>query len=98
MLDHELFPELQLPAKCGPNCKDPTLGLGFTSAIAIDASAFLTSAASFNNLVDAAFGDQTPHGLTTYEAAEQAYETWSAQFEQQMVLPFQAFTGERPPK
>ena len=39
-----------------------------------------------------------PHGLTTYEAARQAYETWSAQCEQQSVRPFQAFTGERPPK
>ena len=58
----------------------------------------MTSAASSNNLVDAALGDQTPHGLTTYEAAQQAYETRSAQCEQQSVLPFQAFTGERPPK
>ena len=98
MLDHELFLELQLPAKSGPNCKDPTLGLGFTFAITSAASAFLTSAASSNDLFDAALGDQTPHGLTTYEAAQQAYETWSAQCEQQSVLPFQAFTGERPPK
>ena len=98
MLDHELFLELQLPAKSGPNCKDPTLGLGLTSAITTAASAFLTSAATSNNLVDAALGDQTPHGLTTYEAAQQEYETWSAQCEQQSVLPFQAFTGERPPK
>ena len=29
---------------------------------------------------------------------QQAYETWSAQCEQQSVLPFQAFTGERLPK
>ena len=63
MLDHDLFLELQLPAKSGPNCKDPTLGLGLTSAITTAASAFLTSAASSNNLVDAALGDQTPHGL-----------------------------------
>ena len=97
MLDHELFLELQLPANSGPNCKDPTLGLGFTSAVTTAASAFVTSAASSNNLVDAALGDQTPNGLTTYEAAQQAYETWSAQCEQQLVLPFQAFTGERPP-
>ena len=69
MLDHELFRELQLPAKSGPNCKDPTLGLGFTSATTTAASAFLTSAASSNNLVDAALGVQTPHGFTTYEAA-----------------------------
>ena len=97
MLDLELFLELQVPTKSGPNCKDPTLGLGFTSAITIAASRFLTSAASSNNLVDAALGDQTPHGLATYEAAQQAYETWSAQCGQQSVLPFQAFTGERPP-
>ena len=32
-----------------------------------------------------------------YEAAQQAYETCSAQCEQQSVLPFQAFAGERPP-
>ena len=98
MLDHELFLELQLPAKCDPNCKDPTLGLGFTSAITSAASAFLTSAASSNNLVDPALGDQAPHGLTTYEAAQQVHETWSAQCEQQSVLPFQPFTDERPPK
>ena len=94
MLDHELFLELQLPAKSGPNCKDPILGLGFTSAITTAASAFLTSAASSNDLFDSALGDHRPHGLTTYEAAQQAYETWSAQCEQQSVLPFQAFTGE----
>ena len=40
----------------------------------------------------------TPYGLTTYGAAQQAYETWSAQCEQQSVLPFQAFTDERTPK
>ena len=97
MLDHELFLEHQLAAKGGPHRKDPTLGLGFTSAITTAASAFLTSAASSNDLVDAALGDQTPHGLTTYEAAQQAYETWSAHCEQQSVLPFQAFTGELPP-
>ena len=97
ILDHELFLELQLPTNGGPNCKAPTLGLGLTFAITTAASAFLTSAASSTNLVDAALGDQTPHGLTTYEAAQQAYETWSAQGEQQSVLPFQAFTGERPP-
>ena len=72
MLDHELFLKLQLPAKSGPNCKDRTLGLGFTSAITTAASAFLTPAAYSNNLVDAALGDQTPHELTTYEAAQQA--------------------------
>ena len=49
-------------------------------------------------VVDSALLDRTPHGLTTYEAAQQAYETWSAQCEQQSVLPFQALTGERPPK
>ena len=98
MLDHDLFLELQLPANGGPNCEDPTLGLGFTSAITSAASAFLISAASSNDLVDAALRDQTPHGVTTYEAAQQAHETWSAQCEQQSVQPFQAFTGERPPK
>ena len=97
MLDNELFLELQLPANGGPKSKDPTLGLGFTSAITTAASAFFISAASSNNLVDATLGDQTPHGLTTYEAAQGAYEAWSAQCEQQSVLPFQAFTGERPP-
>ena len=97
MLDHELFLELQLPANGGPNCKDPTLGLGFTSAITTAASAFLISAASFNDLFGAAFGHQTPYGLRTYEAAQQAYQTWSAQCDQRSVLPFQAFTGDRPP-
>ena len=81
MLDYELFLELQLPANGGPNCEDPTLGLGFTSAITTAASAFLTSAASSNDQVDVALGDQTPHRLTTYEAAQQTYETWSAQCE-----------------
>ena len=69
MPDHELFLEFQLPADGGPNCKDQTLGLEFTSAITTAASAFLKSAASSNNLADAALGDQTPHGLMTYEAA-----------------------------
>ena len=75
MLDNELLLELQQLANSGPNCKDPTLGLGFTSAITTAAFAFLTSAASSNNLVDAALGDQTSRGPTTYEAAQQAYET-----------------------
>ena len=46
VLDTETFRELQLPTDVKPNCQNPTLGLGHTSATTTSAPAFLSSAAS----------------------------------------------------
>ena len=98
VLDTKIFRELQLPAEVKLNCQNPTLGLGLTSATTTAASTFLSSAASCNALVGKALGSRTPNELSAYLAAKFAYEAWSVQCKQESVLPFQAFSTERPPK
>ena len=77
VLDTELCGGLQLPSDVKPNCQNPTLGPGLTSATTTAASAFLSSAASCNALVGKALGSKTPNELSAYMAAKFAYEAWS---------------------
>ena len=98
VLDTEIFRELELPAEVKPNCENPTLGLGLTSATTTAASAFLSSAASWNALVGKTLGSRTPNELSAYLAAKTLYEAWSVQCKQESVSPFQAFSSERPPR
>ena len=97
-LDTEIFRELQLPADVKPNCENPALGLGLPSANTTAASAFLSFAASWNALVGNALGSRTPNEIPAYPPAKSAYEPWSVQCKQESVLPFQAFSSERPAK
>ena len=51
-----------------------------------------------NRLIQAALGERKLQGLKTYEVAQRAYETWSAQCEKQSLFPFQAVTRNKQPK
>ena len=77
---------------------EPNPRPGLTSATTTAASAFLSSAASCNALVGKALGSRRPNGLSAYLATKFAYEAWAVQCKKESMLPFQAFSSERPPK
>ena len=73
VLDNEILRKLQLPTNAKTNCQNPTLGLRPTSTTTTAASAFLSSAASCNDLDGKTLGSRTPNELSSYPVAKEAY-------------------------